>query len=121
MRSNTKPVHAAFVGQIKQDFAAVGIIPAVVRFGVEQFTIKTVAGPYVFHLDMPIPGSKLLFLSVFGRFTDPEKARQHTDCNPYNGKWNFDGNGIRQTTTEARGLASCISHRIINMMATPTT
>lgn len=117
MRSNTKEVHAAFVDQLKTDFAAAGIVPHVARSGLEEYTVETVAGPYTFHINMPIPGSRLLFLAVFGRFADPARARQHVDCNPHNGKWNFDGNGIRQTPTEARGLASCISHRIIDMMA----
>lgn len=26
--------------------------------------------------------------TVFGRFDDPEAARQLVDCNPYSGKWN---------------------------------
>lgn len=116
MRSNTKAVHAAFVDQLKNDFAAAGIVPHVARFGLEEYTAETVAGPYTFHINMPIPGSKLLFMDVFGRFADPARAVQHTDCNPHNGKWNFQSNGIRKTTTEARGLASCISQRIISMI-----
>jgi hypothetical protein len=50
-----------------------------------------------------------------GRFADPTKARTQVDCNPHNGKWNFDGQGNRKTEMEARGLASCITQRILNL------
>lgn len=122
MKTNTKAVHQAFADQIKQDFAAIGVHPVADRFGIEQFTVETIAGSYTFHIDKPIPGSNLRFLSVFGRFADPKRASKHVDCNPYSGKWNFDGNGNRKTAIEAQGLASCISNRIINgIMAKPST
>jgi hypothetical protein len=114
MKHITKSVHAAFVDQIKQDFAAAGITPMADRSGQQQYTVDTVAGPYLCHANEPVPGSRLLFLTVFGRFADPEKARRHVDCNPYSGKWNFHP-GDRETEQEARETASDIVRRILNL------
>ena len=35
------------------------------------------------------PKKRPELFSVFTRFKEPEKAKEHTDCNPYSGKWNF--------------------------------
>jgi hypothetical protein len=34
------------------------------------------------------PEKRKLF-SVFTEFSEPDKAKEHTDCNPHTGKWNF--------------------------------
>ena len=117
MKTNTKAVHEAFLDQIKQDFAARGIAPVVNRYDEEEYTVQTIVGPYTCHAQKAFGTGrvKLRFLSVMGRFADPAKARTQTDCNPFNGKWNFDGQGNRSTEMEARGLASCITSRILNL------
>ena len=119
MRTNTKAVHEAFLDQIRQDFAAHGITPVVNRYGEEEYTVQTIVGPYTCHAQKAFGTGrvKLRFLSLMGRFADPAKARTQVDCNPHNGKWNFDGQGNRKTEIEARGLASCITSRILNLQS----
>lgn len=117
MKTNSKAVHDAFLDQIKQDFAARGVIPVLNQYGEEEYTVQTIVGPYACHAQRAFGAGrvKLRFLSVMGRFADPAKAKTLVDCNPFNGKWNFDGQGNRKTETEARGLASCITSRILNL------
>lgn len=119
MKTNSKAVHEAFLDQIKRDFAARGIAPVVNRYGEEEYTVQTVVGPYTCHAQKAFGTGrvKLRFLSVMGRFADPAKAKTLVDCNPFNGKWNFDGQGNRKTEMEARGLASCITQRILNLQS----
>ena len=35
------------------------------------------------------PEKRQKLFSVFCRFLEPDKAKLHTSCNPYSGKWNF--------------------------------
>ena len=118
MKTTTKAIHEAFLDQIRQDFAAHGIVPVTNQWDDDdEYIVQTLVGPYTCHAQKAFGTGRdtLRILSVMGRFADPTKARTQVDCNPHNGKWNFDGQGNRKTEMEARGLASCITQRILNL------
>lgn len=52
-----------------------------------QWSIDTNYGKLLISLHKPRKRQELF--SVFCRFDEPERAKSHTDCNPYSGKWNF--------------------------------
>lgn len=114
MKTNSKPVHAAFCDQFQVDMVAAGITPHMARFGIEKFTVETKAGPYTCELAKPIPGSKIINLAVFGHFADPVMAAAVVDCNPHTGKWNFHP-GDRKDEDGARRAASAIVQRILSL------
>jgi len=50
------------------------------------YTLATLYGPLWLH---PSNEAGSDVVTVFARFEDVEKAREHTRCNPHTGKWNF--------------------------------
>jgi hypothetical protein len=52
-----------------------------------KWEIDTKHGKLNISLHEPEKRQKLF--SVFTRFEEPERAKQHTHCNPHSGKWNF--------------------------------
>jgi hypothetical protein len=51
----------------------------------DKFTLQTKVGPLTLY---PTENTTEGPGTVFGRFDDPDKAKQLVDCNPYSGKWN---------------------------------
>ena len=51
----------------------------------DEFVLQTRAGRLRLHPDSHDDDG---LGTVFGRFDDPEAARQIVDCNPFSGKWN---------------------------------
>lgn len=120
MERNTNAVFAAFNDQFDADMRAAGCPEAPLSYfpPTPVFTIITKAGPYTCergsNLDPDDP-RPLNFLDVFGRFKDPKAGATLTDCNPFSGKWNFEGIGHVPTETEARRLASDITAKILKL------
>jgi hypothetical protein len=57
----------------------------------DEFVLETRAGRLTLY---PVENREEVLGTVFGRFDDPEKARQLVDCNRFSGKWNchyFEG------------------------------
>ena len=50
-----------------------------------DFTLQTKAGPLKLH---PVENHCEGLGTVFGRFDDPQAAKQIVSCNPFSGKWN---------------------------------
>ena len=114
MKPNSKKVIAAFNAAFKSTLQAAGIQPTGFQPHhpeVPEFTITTRAGEYTCHHGPP----GFPFCSVHGRFHEPDKAHRHVDCNPYSGKWNFDGNGYIATPEQAEALAGGIVERILKL------
>lgn len=97
-----KQIHAEFINQINNiliDFGAEKKIyspKCEYRDVVYEYCLDTCAGFVVFQPEIPILGShekyiarKDYWLGVFGKFVNPEIAKQFVDCNPFSGKWNF--------------------------------
>lgn len=121
MKRNTNAVYAAFKATFESTLQEQGIEPSgVVPWHpcTPEFTLDTKAGKYTCHVgpNLTGDGSKPLnFCSVMGRFHDPAKAHRHVDCNPYTGKWNFDGNGYIPAVEQAEALARGIVERILKL------
>lgn len=120
MKRNTNAIFTAFNDQFDADMRAAGCPEAPLSYfpATPVFTIMTKAGEYTCehgsNLD-PDDRHPLNFLDVFGRFKDPKAGYTLTDCNPYSGKWNFQGIGQVSTEAEARRLASDITARILKL------
>jgi len=52
--------------------------------------------------------------TVFTRFEDVDRAKEHTSCNPYSGKWNFHEFVERDPNEFAERVISTIKRIIIN-------
>lgn len=128
MKRNRNATVKAFEDAFASYLAAHGVTPARQLPWHEEtpeFEIETAAGKYTFHPEPQIGDAKhgikpLNFVGVFGRFDNPGEARKIADCNPYSGKWNFDGNGHVATEEEAAALARNIARRILKLrISTP--
>lgn len=114
MKPNTEKVVAAFNAAFKSTLQSQGIRPTGFlphHPEVPEFTIETKAGKYTCHHEPPT----FSYCSVYGRFHEPAKAHRHTDCNPYSGKWNFDGNGYIATEEQAEVMGRGIAERILEL------
>lgn len=121
MKRNTNAVYTAFKATFESTMQEHGIEPST---GVPwhpctpEYDIETRAGKYTCHVSPNLTSEgprPLNFCSVHGRFHDPAKAHRHVDCNPYTGKWNFDGNGYIPTVEQAAALAKGIAERILKL------
>lgn len=52
-----------------------------------KWSLNTIYGELLITVHEPRKRQKSF--SVFCRFDEPERSKNHTDCNPYSGKWNF--------------------------------
>jgi hypothetical protein len=52
-----------------------------------KWSIETIYGKLL--ISIPKPEKRQKLFTVFCRFDEPERSKEHTDCNPYSGKWNF--------------------------------
>ena len=115
MKRNKNAVVAAFNAALVEEFAAVGIVPSSYEDGLPEFTIKTRGGTYVCRPE-GLPGKDSLnYIGAFGRFSDPARAYKLVDCNPFSGKWNFNGHGHVATEDQAREIATSIITRILTV------
>lgn len=120
MKRNRNSVVRAFESAFAGHLESAGIQPTRTLFGgAHEYEIQTVAGTYTFHCppQINLNGRTLNHLHVFGRFSDPGLAKQHVDCNPFNGKWNFEGLGYVPTEQDAESLAQRIAQRILSLRA----
>lgn len=121
MKRNTNAVFKAFNDQFDADMRQAGCAEGLASYCPEtpRFTVRTRAGLYTCERGSNLdPNDKhpLNFLDVFGRFQDAKAGAALTDCNPYSGKWNFEGIGYVATESEARRLASCIAAQILALV-----
>ena len=118
MKRNKNAVVAAFNAALLEEFATVDIVPSGECSyipGLPEFTIETRAGTYICRPE-DLPGKDSLnFIGVFGRFSEPARAYKPVDCNPYSGKWNFNGYGHVATEDHAREIATSIVTRILTV------
>lgn len=121
MKRNTNAVYTAFKATFKSTMQEHGIEPST---GVPwhpctpEYDIETRAGKYTCYVSPSLTSEgprPLNFCSVMGRFHEPAKAHKHVDCNPYTGKWNFDGNGYIPTVEQAETLGRGIAERILKL------
>lgn len=120
MKRNTKAIFSDFNGQFDSDMRAAGCSESPLSYcpTTPVFTVMTTAGEYTCERGSDLDPDDLRplnFLDVFGRFKDPKAGAVLTDCNPYSGKWNFEGIGYVATESEARRLASDISSQILKL------
>ncbi len=121
MKRSTNKVFAAFNTAFAEALHTAGVQPSgPLPWHPEtpEYTVETKAGKYTCHISpnlTDIESKPLNFCSVMGRFEEPARAHKHVDCNPYTGKWNFDGNGYIATEEQARELAQNIATRILKL------
>jgi hypothetical protein len=119
MKRNTKAVVAAFERAFIAKLAASGIMPARQLPWHEEtpeFEVETKAGKYTFHHDPQIGPRPLNFIGVKGRFHEPARAKQVVNCNPFSGKWNWEGIGYVPTEDQSAALGASIARQIIRIM-----
>jgi len=51
--------------------------------------LKTKYGELLIHIDADKDSRKSKTYTCYTRFVDIKKAKEHVDCNPFSGKWNF--------------------------------
>lgn len=81
----------------------------------EIYSIQTKYGELIVTLNRP--ESRANILSCYSRFTDVEKAKGKTSCNPYSGKWNFT---IFSRGIKAEDFANMVLYSIKDILTDTT-
>lgn len=117
MKHNSNAVAGAFRDTITASFAAAGIKGSPLSWHPEtpEFAVQTKVGEYKCHVSVTLGDPALNFCSLMGYFRDAKEAAKVVDCNPFTGKWNFDGNGYIPSVEEAKQLAHGIVTRILKL------
>ena len=67
--------------------------------------LETKYGPLLIHVEENENSRTATTYACYARFMDVEKARDHVDCNPYSGKWNFHFSVKNTEPEDAAGVA----------------
>lgn len=118
MKRNKNSVVQAFEEAFTAFLAKHGVVPLrnlSWHEATPEFQIQTAAGAYTFHYDPQIGEKPLNFIGVKGRFNNATEARKLVDCNPFTGKWNFEGIGHVPDEDQARAHAHNIARHILKL------
>lgn len=118
MKRNKNSVVRAFEEAFTAFLATHGVVPLRSLSWHEatpEFKIQTAAGDYTFHYSPQLGERPCNFISVFGRFDNAAEARKLVDCNPFTGKWNFEGLGHIPDEDQARAHANSIARHILKL------
>lgn len=84
--------HEDFNNRVAKYLETVGTRLGESDINTPKFSLKTKAGELLITLDTTKDfngRSSKSVISLYGRFSDPNRGKSFVDCNPFSGKWNW--------------------------------